>query len=275
MIEKNLYGLIGEKLSHSVSPEIHYEILKKSNIQGNYSLYEIPKEEIHKVVDSFKLLGYKGVNVTIPYKLDIMEYLDEVSDEAKQIGAVNTLYFKDGKALGYNTDYYGFGMMLEANDIDVKGKKVLLLGNGGATKSVIKYLEDNDALNIYIASRSGSDKVNENSQDKIKLISYDEIKNISDGYLVVNGTPVGMYPKVGVSPINEEDVKRFKVAVDLIYNPLETEILKLARENGLKSVNGLYMLVGQAVKAQEIWNDIKLAKSDVDEIYETILKIFK
>lgn len=275
MIEKNLYGLIGEKLSHSVSPEIHYEILKKSNIQGNYSLYEIPKEEIHKVVDSFKLLGYKGVNVTIPYKLDIMEYLDEVSDEAKQIGAVNTLYFKDGKALGYNTDYYGFGMMLEANDIDVKGKKVLLLGNGGATKSVIKYLEDNDALNIYIASRSGSDKVNENSQDKIKLISYDEIKNISDGYLVVNGTPVGMYPKVGVSPINEEDVKIFKVAVDLIYNPLETEILKLARENGLKSVNGLYMLVGQAVKAQEIWNNIKLAKSEVDEIHETILKIFK
>ncbi|MHC1685767.1 MAG: shikimate dehydrogenase [Clostridiaceae bacterium] len=275
MIEKNLYGLIGEKLSHSVSPEIHYEILKKSNIQGNYSLYEIPKEEIHKVVDSFKLLGYKGVNVTIPYKLDIMEYLDEVSDEAKQIGAVNTLYFKDGKALGYNTDYYGFGMMLEANDVDVKGKKVLLLGNGGATKSVIKYLEDNDASNIYIASRSGSDKVNENLQDKVKLISYDEIKNITDGYLVVNGTPVGMYPKVGVSPIEEDDIKRFKVAVDLIYNPLETEILKLARENGLKSVNGLYMLVGQAVKAQEIWNDIKLAKCDVDEIHETILKIFK
>lgn len=273
MIEKNIFGLIGEKLSHSLSPEIHDEILKKSNIKGNYSLYEIPKDQLYKSVDSFKLLGYKGINVTIPYKLDVMEYLDEISIEAKKIGAVNTIHFKDGKALGYNTDYHGFGMMLEANDVDVKGKKTLLLGNGGATKAVIQYLKDREASEIYIASRNPSNSSTED--DKVKLISYDEIKNIEDIYLAVNCTPVGMYPKVGVSPISEELIKRFQVAVDLIYNPLETEFLKLARENNLKSVNGLYMLVGQAVKAQEIWNGIKVDKPVVDEIHNLIAKNFE
>lgn len=275
MIEKNLYGLIGEKLSHSLSPAIHDEILKKSNIKGNYSLYEIPNEELYKAVDSFRLLGYKGVNVTIPYKVDIMKYVDEISIEGERIGAVNTIYFKEGKTFGYNTDYYGFGMMLDANDIDVKDKKVLLLGNGGAAKSVIQYLKDKGAQEIYIASRSASGKVSGEGKNSVKLISYDEIKNINDGYMVVNCTPIGMYPKIGVSPIGEEDIKVFKVAVDLIYNPLETEILKIARENNLKSINGLYMLVGQAVKAQEIWNAIKLDKAEVDEIHNLIYKNFE
>lgn len=275
MIEKNLFGLIGEKLSHSLSPEIHEEIFKGAGIKGNYSLYEIPKEQLYKAVDSFRLLGYKGINVTIPYKLDVMEYLDEISVEAKRIGAVNTIHFKEGRALGYNTDYHGFGMTLSANDIDVTGKNILLLGNGGVAKSVIQYLKDNKASKIYIASRSITGERVENPKDIVKLISYDEIQKIENGYLVVNCTPIGMYPKVGISPIKEELIKKFQAAVDLIYNPLQTEFLKIAAENGLKAVNGLYMLVGQAVKAEEIWNDIKIDKAVVDEIYELLAKNFK
>lgn len=262
MKEKNIYGLLGEKLSHSVSPEIHHKIMRKINIEGSYSLYEVDKGDVSRAVDAFKLLGYKGVNVTIPYKVEVMRFLDEISEEASKIGSVNTIAFRDGKIIGFNTDYYGFGMLLKTKNVQVKDKKVILLGNGGAAKSVIQYLVDNGASEIITSNRKG---------DKEKgVLSFEEVKTIEGGYMVVNCTPVGMYPNIDDTIVKEDFLIRFKVAVDLIYNPIETKFLKLSRENGLITLDGLYMLVGQAVKAEEIWNNVKLKDEEVMEIHDYI-----
>lgn len=262
MKEKNIYGLLGEKLSHSVSPEIHDKIMESVNIKGSYSLYEVDKASVGRAVEAFRLLGYKGVNVTIPYKVDVMEFLDEISEEASKIGAVNTIAFRDGKAIGFNTDYYGFGMLLKTKNVDVRGKKIVILGNGGAAKSVIQYFKDNGSSEIIISDLK-EDKEN-------GVISFEQAKTIEEGYMVVNCTPVGMYPHIDNSLVEGGFLKGFQVAVDLIYNPIETKFLKLSRESGLITLNGLYMLVGQAVKAQEIWNRVELKNEVVMEIHDYI-----
>lgn len=263
-----LYGLLGEKLGHSVSPQIHSSIFRQLNIDGYYHLFEVKKEELEKGFNGFKVLGVRGINVTIPYKVDVMKYLDDISKEAEKIGAVNTVHFKDGKAVGYNTDYYGFGMMLKRHDVSVKNKSAVILGTGGASKAVVQYLIDNDVSNIVFVTR---DIVGAREKYKdVKIITYNEIKDLNNCDIVINCTPVGMHPNVNNSPINKEDISKFHTAVDLIYNPKETLFLKYAREQGIKVINGLYMLVGQAVKAEEIWNGVNIDKGIIDCIYKEI-----
>ncbi|MCY6485010.1 shikimate dehydrogenase [Clostridium aestuarii] len=267
---KELYGLLGEKLGHSFSPKIHFSIFEKLNLEGYYHLFEVKNKKLKEAVDGFKALNVKGVNVTIPYKVKIIKYLDETSREAKAIGAVNTLCFKQDKIIGYNTDYYGFGMMLEKFNVDVKNKNVVILGTGGAAKAVVQYILDNGARNIIFVSRD-INKVTKQF-NKFKIIQYDQIKYLSEQDIVINCTPVGMYPQVENSPMDKEMISKFKTAVDLIYNPQETLFLKQARDQGLKAINGLYMLVGQAVKAQELWNDLKIDAKIVDKIYQGVEK---
>lgn len=267
----SLYGLIGEKLKHSFSPNIHKMIFEELSIKGYYHLFELKKEDLKTALYGLKVLGSKGVNVTIPYKVDIMEYLDCISDEAKKIEAVNTICFKDHKTIGYNTDYYGFGMMLEKNNVDVKNKKAVVLGTGGASKAVIQYLVDNKIKEVSIVSRDIY-----KAREKYKgfqLIEYNQIKDLEGYSLIINCTPCGMYPNIKNSPVNRENLGMFETAVDLVYNPQETLFLRYAKEEGLKAINGLYMLVGQAVKAEELWNDIKIDSSICDRIYEKISKM--
>ncbi|MCT4607442.1 MAG: shikimate dehydrogenase [Marinisporobacter sp.] len=266
-----LYGLIGEKLTHSFSPKIHELILKELKKEGYYHLFEIKKENLKDALCGLKALEVGGVNVTIPYKVELMKYLDECSQEAKRIGAVNTICFKEGKAIGYNTDYYGFGMMLHINNIELKNKRALILGTGGASKAVIQYLLDEGIKDITIVSRDihkGKEKYKE-----VEIISYDKIKNLKGYDMVINCTPCGMYPHVDASPVKKEELLNFHTAIDLIYNPQETLFLRDAKENGLKIVNGLYMLVGQAIKAQELWNDLKVEDAICHKVYEKIAKL--
>lgn len=265
------YGLLGEKLGHSLSPIIHKKIFEKLNIEGAYKLFPIPKEEIHKVGESIKLLGIKGVNVTIPYKQEIMKQLSYISDEAKKIGAVNTVLLKDGELYGYNSDYFGFGKMLEINNIEVKEKIAVVLGYGGAAKAVITYLLDNNVNKLYVVSRDKSPK--EGLDSRAILIDYEDIKNIK-GDILVNTTPVGMYPNIGKSPVEEDVVNNFSALVDLIYNPKETEFLRLGNLLGKKTCGGLYMLVGQAIKSQEIWQNMSIDEKILNEIYEELNKEF-
>ncbi len=265
-----LFGLIGEKLKHSFSPAIHSIIFKELNLDGHYQLFEVKKEDLKDAVYGLKALGAKGVNVTIPYKLDIMEYLDDISDEAKKIGAINTICFKDNKTFAYNTDYFGFGIMLNKFDISIENKKAVVLGTGGAAKSVLQYLIDKNIGDITLVSRD-INRAKEKFTD-YRVISYDDIKEIGKKDIVINTTPCGMYPKTNNSPMKKEDMSNFDVAVDLIYNPIETLFLKHAREQGIKRVNGLYMLVGQAVKAQELWNEIDISSEIIDRIYERIVE---
>ena len=151
---EKLYGLIGEKLSHTYSPFIHEKILHEINIEGHYGVFQVERKNIQYVVSGLKALGYSGVNVTIPYKTEIIDYIDDLSSEAKRIGAVNVIKFDQiGKSTGFNTDYYGFGMMLENYDVNIEHENILVLGTGGASKAVIQYLIDNGAGEITIASR--------------------------------------------------------------------------------------------------------------------------
>jgi len=264
----NLYGLIGEKLSHSYSPIIHSIIFDELNIDGSYHLFEIKKEELKVALDGLKVLNTKGVNVTIPYKSILMDELDYISNEAKNIGAINTICFNGDYTMGYNTDYYGFGMMLDKYNIDLKNKNVVVLGTGGAAKAIIQYLADNKVANITLVSRN-----REKAKDlfnQYKLISYSDVNKLKDQDIIINCTPVGMYPNIDRSPLDKKELSGFKIAIDLIYNPQETMFIKYAKELGLKSMNGLYMLVGQAVKSQELWNNIKIDTDIVEKIYNIL-----
>lgn len=266
---KTLYGLLGEKLSHSLSPEIHSSVFKEMGIDGCYHLFEVDKENLQDAVKGLKALKVKGVNVTIPYKIEVMKYLDHISEEGKSIGAINTIVFKDGETFGYNTDYYGFGMTLKKFNIKVKDNEAVILGSGGAAKAVVQYLLDNGAKDITFATRNV-----EECKRKFKgfnAVSYDELRQLKDKGILINCTPVGMYPNVGRSPISKEEVVKFKAVVDLIYNPKETLLLKYAREEKTKAVNGLYMLIGQGIKAEELWHDIKIKSEMVDKIYEQFM----
>lgn len=261
-----LYGLIGEKLGHTYSPIIHKKILEAIDIKGRYDVLEIPRCEIGNVIPKLKSQGYKGVNVTIPYKIDIMKYLDYVSDEAKAIGAVNVISFHNGKSIGYNSDYYGFGMSLINENIEIKNKSVVILGTGGASRAVVQYLLNNKVSNIIFVS--SNIKTAKEKYPQFEVISYAQISELVDKYLIINCTPVGMYPNNEESPIKKEFLSNFKCAVDLIYNPKETVFLKEAKELGLKTSNGMDMLVGQAMKAQEIWNNCIIS----NDILENIMK---
>lgn len=258
------FGLIGEKLSHSISPEIHNNLFKELNIEGAYKLCPIEKSEINNLTTCIKTIGIKGVNVTIPYKEEIIKYLDFISDEAKEIGAVNTIYLKDNKLYGYNTDYYGFGKMLDVNNISYVGKDIVILGAGGAAKAIYQFFKDNKPNNIYVVSR----EKNKSFLDA-KVIDYNDLEKVK-GDILVNTTPVGMYPNVNKCPVSEEVINKFSDIVDIIYNPEETLLLKLGNKLNKKTCNGLYMLVGQAIKAEEIWNNIKVEDSISNKIYEML-----
>lgn len=262
----NLYGLLGEKLGHSFSPIIHAKVFEELDIKGHYHLFEVNKNHLENAVRGFKALGVKGVNVTIPYKVEIMKYLDQISEEAKMIGAINTIRFEGQKAIGYNTDYYGFGMMLEEYDIKLKNKRAVILGTGGATKAVVKYLLDHDIKDVTLVTRNVTRAKEE--WNEFTLISYDEIKSLKEREIIINATPCGMYPNIEKSPVTKMDLSNFQTAVDLIYNPKETLFMKYGKEEGLKAINGMHMLVGQAIKAEELWNDIKIDKN----IYRKICK---
>ena len=258
-------GVLGEKLPHTYSPIINKRIMELINVEGAYKKFELPRGNMQKFIDGVKTLDIRGFNVTIPYKEEVMSFLDYISDEAKNIGAVNTVVNKAGKLCFYST--------LKIANIDVKGKRTVILGSGGASKAIREVLLDDGAEEVYIVSRYPQYS-SENSKDKrVKLINYDELAKLN-GYLLVNSTPVGMYPKVGVSAVGDEIIEKFQAVVDIVYNPTETEILKRARSLGKISIGGLYMLVGQAVKAEEIFHQIEIDKEIINIIYNELKKDF-
>lgn len=242
------FALIGESLSHSRSPEIHERIMKDKGIQGVYDILEFSKEDFAKSFNALKNSGYRGVNITIPYKETVIPFLDEISPQAKYIGAVNTVLFENGKAKGFNTDYYGFLALFQQNGLEIKNKEAVILGSGGAAKCAVKALLDEGIVDITIVSRS------KQNFHGIYTVSYDFFKeSVHSVDFLINCTPIGMYPKIDASPLPKNQIYA-KAVIDLIYNPEETLLLQQARELGCQTINGSLMLVQQAVKAQEIWN---------------------
>ena len=253
MAEVNKFGLIGGKLGHSLSPAIHQLFFEYTGKSGSYELLETELEALPELMVRLRE-GFAGTNVTIPHKLHVMPLLDEIAPEAQAIGAVNTIKFTNAGAFGYNTDYFGFGRMLEYNDIAVTGKVCAVLGTGGAARAVVKYLADKKCAKLYLVTRDvfKVDSHFAKIAPKIKVIDYARLDALQ-GDVLVNCTPVGMFPKVEAAPVSPEVSFAFDASVDLIYNPAQTLFLKQAAEAGNKAVNGLFMLVAQAVAAQEIW----------------------
>ena len=248
------YGCIGKKLTHSFSKEIHMKLA-----DYNYELIELTEQEI---VEFFENKDFAGVNVTIPYKQTVIPYLDSVSDIAKRIGAVNTVVNKNGKLFGYNTDYYGMKALIERIGLDLEGKKVLILGTGGTSKTAQTVAADMGAYPILTVSRTKSDE----------YISYEEAISIhSDAKIIINTTPSGMYPDVQSKPIDISGLKGLEGVVDAIYNPLCTNLVLDAKSKGIKAEGGLYMLVMQAVVAAEKFLDTKIGKDVVDKVFSSTL----
>lgn len=265
-----VFGLIGEKLTHSLSPVIHNNLYQILNLNASYSLYQVKPDHLKAAIEGIKALDLSGVNVTIPYKVKVMQYLDEISAEAQKIGSVNTIHYNDAKLTGYNTDYFGFGRMLEKYNLNLAGKTTIVLGNGGAAKSVIAYLEDIGASQIVIIARNPR-----NASDYAqthRVLDYTELSQIPHGDALINCTPVGMYPENNASPLSQAEVSKFKAVVDLVYNPFCTKLMSHAKDLGIPAFNGLYMLVAQAIAAVEIWIESKISDEVVDLIYYKLIE---
>lgn len=243
------YGLIGEKLGHSFSKTVHSKIASY-----DYELLEIPKTDI----DSFmQKRDFCCINVTIPYKETVIPYLDEISDEAKSIGAVNTIVNKNGRLFGYNTDFYGLSSLINKNSIEINNKTVLILGSGGTSKTANAVCESMNARKIFTVSRNGGEG----------FITYQQAAAI-DAEVIINTTPVGMFPNNFAVPISLDGFKNLEAVVDVIYNPLKTQLVLSAQRRGIKAVGGLYMLYAQAVKAAEIFTENEIKTHVFNDIFK-------
>lgn len=241
-----VYGLLGEKLGHSLSPQIHKKLCGYA-----YQLFEMPQSKVKEFVNGRR---FRAVNVTIPYKKTVMPLCDFLSPQAERIGSVNTLKVDDeGKIHGYNTDYYGFSYLLKRAGITPAGKKVLILGSGGSSVTVQAVLSDLYAGQIVVISRSGEE-------------NYQNLARHYDAQIIVNTTPVGMFPQNLEAPIELSRFNRCEAVVDIIYNPLRTKLLLDAAKLGINCSNGLPMLVAQAKMAAEIFTDTPLAEDEIERV---------
>lgn len=246
-----MYGLLGKHLPHSFSPQIHMFLGNR-----DYHLFEIAPQNLEEFLSEKK---FKGINVTIPYKKSVIPFLDVVSPEAMKIGAVNTITVRDGKLYGDNTDYFGFKYMVEKSGIDVSGKKALVLGSGGASATVQAVLSDMGAKEIIVVPRNGE-------------INYTNIYTHSDTEIIVNTTPVGMYPDNMNSPVKVQEFPNLKGVFDVVYNPLRTRLVMDAQNLGVPAMSGLPMLVAQAKKAHEIFFNTKVDDAVCEEITKILFK---
>lgn len=239
-------GLLGEHLGHSFSPQIHKQLADYS-----YELFEMPIDEVESFIRSDR---FDAMNVTIPYKKTVMPFLDEISDEARRIGSVNTVtHLEDGRLRGDNTDYFGFSYMIDKSKIAIEGKKVLVLGSGGASETAQTVCADRGAREVVVISRSGKN-------------NYENLYLHADAEVIVNTTPVGMFPRNGEAAVKLEDFPALEGVLEMIYNPARTKLLLDAERLNIPHINGLCMLVAQAKRACEIF----LGKSIPDERIDKI-----
>lgn len=268
------YGLLGYPLKHTMSPPIHKRLFELDGLDGtNYELKEYSSEELPCRIDD--LMALDGFNVTIPHKVEIIKYLDELGDSAKRYDSVNCVVKKDGKHIGYNTDCDGFLRSLEAAGSGLHGR-VLQIGCGGVgrmmaietllhgadlTVVVLKGFEDTAEA---VISELKKQNCGEDVISRFKYIYADQIEGHFD--LLVNATPVGMFPKIGNCPVSEEVIANCDCVFDAIYNPDKTRLMQIAEAHGIKAIGGMAMLVWQAVVAHEIWSGAKYSDSDIEAL---------
>ena len=250
-----IYGCIGEKLKHSFSKEIHNALA-----DYDYRIMEIPRDEL----SAFALEhDFAAINVTIPYKEMIMPYLHEIDAHAKSIGAVNTVVNRDGLLYGYNTDFYGMRSLLEHAGISVMGKKVVILGTGGTSKTALAVAASEGAREVLRVSRDGREGA----------MTYSELyEKHTDADIIINTTPSGMFPNIFDCPVSIDKFTDLSGVIDAVYNPLRTPLVLSAKERGIPAEGGLYMLVAQAVRASEIFIDTKYEIDDTERVFRKMMR---
>ena len=247
------YGCIGERLGHSFSKTVHNLLA-----DYEYELKEISKDNLKNFMTSHQ---FQAINVTIPYKEQIIPYLHSIDEHARAIGSVNTVVNRDGLLYGYNTDFYGMSMLIRHADVSVKGEKVAVLGTGGTSKTAKAVAESLGAKEIVVVSRKRGNGV----------IDYEELyKKHSDINIIINTTPLGMYPDIFSKAVDLTKFPKLKGVIDAVYNPLRTSLVKDAINIGVPSEGGLYMLVAQAVKASEIFLGKEYNTGVLDKVYQKI-----
>ncbi len=247
----SLYGLLGEKLSHSYSPQIH-EALGGGY---DYCLFEVERDELESFI---KKGDFDGLNVTIPYKEQVMHLCDELSTTAQVIGCVNTVIKRpDGTLYGHNTDAEGFATLIDGTGVKIRGKKAIVLGGGGSSKTVCHVLRECGARQVTVISRGGED-------------NYQNLARHYDADIIVNTTPVGMYPNVGEAPIDVACFTKCRLVLDLVYNPARTALMLQAQQQGIATAGGLEMLVGQARAAAELFSGKAISKQTQQSVVASI-----
>lgn len=248
------YGLIGEKLGHSFSREIHEKL-------GRYE-YEIVELAADKLPGFLEQKNFDGINVTIPYKQAVIPYLDEISDSAKEIGAVNTIVNRNGKLTGYNTDASGLKMLMNRAGADPAGRTVMIAGSGGTSRTAEWVARDMGASQVVRLSRSGRNGA----------VTYETAyEKYAGAEILINTTPSGMYPDIEGMPVDLSRFSCIESVIDVIYNPLRTGLVSGARKKGIRAENGLYMLVAQAMQAAELFTGTPADDEETERIYREVL----
>lgn len=259
------FGIIGNPVAQSISPVFHRMIYAETGFKGNYSHFPVMKNEVENVIPAMKTLGISGINVTSPYKQDIMPFLDEISPEAAEIGAVNTVHLREnGTAIGFNTDSYGFAESLLGAGVEIEGKAFAVCGISGAGKAICHALRQYGAASVAAVSTNPE-----------KGVAYSELEHMRDMDVIVNCTPLGMAPHECESPVSPRVFANFSTAVDLIYNPWETVFLRDARLAGLKTLNGLPMLVLQGIRSFTLWTGLEVPSPVAEKIIGELTCILK
>ncbi|EGG42947.1 shikimate 5-dehydrogenase [Candidatus Nitrosarchaeum limnium SFB1] len=255
------FAVIGDPIDHSLSPNIHSAAFRELNLDCSYIAYRIPKGELEEGVESLKKIKIDGFNVTIPHKIEMMKYIDKLDDSCSIIGAVNTVSNDNGILKGYNTDMDGFLEPFKKKNLSIKNKKILLLGAGGAARAIVAGCAKEHAQTITIANRTIQNANNlVNFSKKIGLdaiaIKIEDVGDTAKNYdVIVNATSVGL--KNEPSPISLEEINPKTIVYDIVYMPINTDLLKKAKEKGATIIYGYEMLLGQATRAFEIWHGIE------------------
>ena len=265
--------VIGKPIKHSLSPLIHNYWIKKYQLGLEYKKMEVERESLPSLIENVRDKKITGLNITLPYKKDIISYIDEVSYSAKDIGAINTVFLRGNKVYGENTDGIGFTRALEKKTkFNFSNKSIYILGAGGASYGIISELIGKNVAKIYVTNRTKQKTIQlikhfktKNKEIKLEFIEWKDLAPNSDVDLIINTTSFGMKDNECIK-INMNNLRDTLIFVDIIYNPKETELLKLFKKEGFVCMNGLSMLIEQAAVSFELWFDISLNNKDIEEV---------
>jgi shikimate dehydrogenase len=275
-------GIFGYPIQHSKSPSMHNYVFRKMELPFTYVPFEVSPEKLQIAVEGFRSLNFHGANVTIPYKSKIMPFLDEVCEISNLTESVNTLFWKDSKLCGTTTDGYGALKNLLSQGVNPSGKTIAILGNGGSARAIsFQLAKDYPDCKIIIVSRKRErgymlmDMLNAYRDHIASVCSFENFASIQNQtHIIINTTPLGMYPDIANAPLLESDILPDHIVYDIIYSPLETKLLQMAAQKGCKVVYGLGMLIYQGMKSFEYWTDLKADPKDYFDALNVPLPTF-